>query len=92
MFIGWVAGIEVTKEEIEDVFKETGFALVPIEPTQDMQVAGLQALVLEIEKRLKPFDERDDQFACGWRTGSVSRSSMETDACYKAMLEAAEEG
>lgn len=58
-----------------------GLAVVPVEPTEQMSRQGVLALVSEIEKLIDGAPDHAD-------IAMTMRSSRETDACYKAYVEA----
>lgn len=88
-----IAQVTVSKgvaRAVLDELDRAGLCIVPREPTQEMQLAGLEAIVAAIEQhRPAPEAPRDERIA---HMGALIRNSKETDAVYRAMIAAAGEG
>jgi hypothetical protein len=89
---GTLLGNEPLAESVVRDLAVFGYVIVPSEPTQDMSIAGLEALCAQISefnarvrKAVGDGLSHDHRIAM---IGAIVRSSAETDACWRAMVAA----
>jgi len=84
----WWCNFADAAEAVVKDLAAAGLAVVPREPTQDMQISGLVAMVAEIEKDRPPPSASEAQTYM--HLGATMRCGRELAAAWRAMVAAAE--